>query len=277
METGIIGLVIIVSNVLFSYKGFKDRQFFERYEFNVEKILVYKQYDRLLSSGFLHVSWSHLLLNMLSLYLFDQMLESAIGPLKVVLVYFTGLLAGDLLSLFIHRHHSDYSAVGASGAVSGIVFASIALFPGLKVGLMFIPFHVQSWIFGLLFVVYSIYGIKSKTDNIGHDAHLGGALAGMLVALLLFPDAFGENYFAILIITVPSLVFILFIIKNPQYLLIDSYFSKTHRYQGNVDQKFNENKVNKQKELDKILDKISRSGVDSLSAKEKKRLEDYSK
>ena len=79
METGIIGLVIIVSNVLFSYKGFKDRQFFERYEFNVEKILVYKQYDRLLSSGFLHVSWSHLLLNMLSLYLFDQMLESAIG------------------------------------------------------------------------------------------------------------------------------------------------------------------------------------------------------
>jgi membrane associated rhomboid family serine protease len=275
-KTGIFGFILIIINVAFSYKGFTNGLFFDGYKFEVDKILINKDYKRLVTSGFLHVSWTHLIFNMISLYAFSGLLETQIGGGKFLIVYFASLIGGDLLSLFVHKNHGDYNAVGASGAVSGIIFASIALFPGMGVGFFGLPFSIPSWLYGILYILYSIYGIKSSKDNIGHDAHLGGALVGMTVALLIQPAAFLENYLTILVIAVPTIVFIYLIITRPQILLVDNFYFKTHKNYYSVDHKYNEEKVTKQKEIDKILDKINKKGIESLNSKEKEILKQFS-
>jgi len=276
-DIGIIGLILIVLNVIFSYKGLKDALFFDNYKFEVDKILISKDYKRLITSGFLHVSWLHLLFNMFSLYAFSGLLESHLGTSRFLLIYFTSLIGGDLLALFVHRNHGDYSSVGASGAICGIIFASIALFPDLGIGMFGLPISIPGWIYGLVYVLYSIYGIKSKKDNIGHEAHLGGALIGLVMAILLQPMAFTQNYFTILIIAMPTVVFIYLIIARPHVLMIDNLYYESHNRYYNIDDKYNAERANKQKELDKLLDKISLKGIDSLSKKERQRLEELSK
>src|SRR5437764_2427325 len=175
-----ISFVLIVINFLVSYKGFKDSTFYNKYSFRIDAI-QYKDYKRLVTSGFLHVNWMHLIFNMLALYFFSGSLELYLGAVKFLLIYFLSLIGGDLLSLFIHRNDPDYDSVGASAGVNGIIFAAIALFPGMSLGLLFIPISIPGWLFGLVYVLYSIYGIRSRRNNIGHDAHLGGALVGLIV------------------------------------------------------------------------------------------------
>jgi membrane associated rhomboid family serine protease len=276
-DTGIIGIIIIVANVIFSYKGFTNERFFEGYKFEVDKILINKDYKRLITSGFLHASWTHLIFNMISLFLFSGSIESYLGGIQFLIIYLASLIGGDLFSLLVHRQHGDYNSVGASGGVCGVIFASIALFPGMGIGFFGMPFSIPGWLYGILYVLYSIYGIKSKKGNIGHESHLGGALVGMTVALLIEPSAFIKNYLTILIIAVPTIAFIYIIITKPQFLLIDNFFFKTHQNAYNIDQKYNFEKGKQQNELDKILDKINKKGIDSLSRNEKQKLKEYSK
>ena len=270
------GLTIIIINVVFSYKGLNNDLFFDAYKFEVDKILINKDYKRLITSGFLHVSWMHLIFNMLSLFLFGGMLESYIGGFQFLIIYMVSLVGGNLLSLLVHKYHGDYSSVGASGAVCGIIFASIALFPGFSIRFFMLPIPFPGWLYGILYVLYAIYGVRSKKDNIGHETHLGGALIGMLIALLMHPYAFAENYITILLITVPALAFIVMIIAAPQFLLIDNYFFKTHNKNYTIDQRYNLEKSSQQHEVDRILDKISKKGMGSLTKKEKDVLRDYS-
>ncbi|HXC04367.1 MAG TPA: rhomboid family intramembrane serine protease [Bacteroidia bacterium] len=272
---GISGWALILSNILFSYQGLKDEGFFNKYSFEVDQILVRKEYRRLITSGFLHVSWTHLLFNMMSLYFFYGGLESSLGEWKALGIYLVSLVGGDLLALFIHRHHGDYSAVGASGAVSGIIFASIALFPGMSIGFFGLPFSIPSWAYGLLYVLYSIYGIKSKRDNIGHEAHLGGGLTGLLVAVILVPQVVQVNYIPIALILIPTTVFLFLIITKPHLLFVGSLFQTKKAYYD-IDEKYNAEKREKELELDEILDKIHRKGINSLSRKEKEKLDRYS-
>jgi membrane associated rhomboid family serine protease len=275
-DTGIAGLLLIVANIAFSYKGFTNRAFFDGYKFEVDKILIKKDYKRLVSSGFLHVSWTHLLLNMFSLYAFSGLIEINLGAFKFLLIYFVSLVGGDLLSLYIHKNHGDYNSVGASGAVCGIIFASIALFPGMGVGFFGLPFSIPGWLYGVVYVLFSIYGIKSNKDNIGHDAHLGGALIGMTIALLLQPAAFAENYVTILLIAIPAIAFIYFIITRPQILLIHNLYFRKNKDHYSIDHTYNEAKNMQQQEIDKILDKINSKGMSSLSSREKEKLKQYS-
>ncbi len=274
--SGFITFFLIIITFLFSYRGFKDHSFFDKYKFQVENILVYKDYKRLVTSGFLHVGWMHLIFNMLALYFISSTLEGYIGSAEFILVYMAGLVGGNLLSLLIHKHDSFYSSVGASGAVLSVMFSSIALFPGMGISLFFLPVSLPAWLFGLIYVIFSIYSIRSRADNIGHDAHLGGGLTGMLVAILLHPSALANNYVTILITSVPAIAFIVFIIKNPTALLIDNlYYRKNHNL--TKEDKYNLKKRNKQEELDKVLEKIHKKGKNSLSDKEKRLLQEYSK
>lgn len=272
-DTGIIGIILIIINIAFSYQGFRHPDFFDRYKFEVDPILIGKDYKRFISSGFLHVNLQHLIFNMISLYFFSGPLEVTLGGWKFSLIYFASMIGGDLLSLFVHRNHGDYSAVGASGAISGIIFACIALFPGGSMGLLFLPIQIPNWLFGLIYVGYSIYGIKSRKDNIGHEAHLGGALIGMATALLLHPSSIIDNYITILLIAAPAIIFIYLIVTRPHILLVDNLFFKTHTKHYNIDQKFNEEKNNIQHEVDRILDKISKKGINSISKAEREILE----
>ena len=266
-----ISFIIIIVNLIVSWKGFKDRVFYERYSFNVERVLIHKEYYRLITSGFLHVNWPHLIWNMISLYVFSGSIEFYLGPAQFLLIYFASMVAGDLFSLFVHRHHSEFSSVGASAAVNGIIFAAIAIFPGMKI------FFIPAWIYGIVYVLFSIYGIRSRNNNVGHEAHLGGALIGMLIAIAMYPAALTENYLPILLVAVPSIIFIYTIIKRPHTLLIDNNFFKAHQRYYSIDHRYNAEKANKQKELDEILDKISRKGMKSLTQKERKILQHHSK
>src|SRR5215218_2688164 len=274
--SGFITLLIIIVTVIFSYRGFRDHIFFEKYEFEVDKILLYKDYKRLVTSGFLHVNWLHLIFNMLSLYIFSGSIEAYLGIVNFLLIFFSSLIGGNLLALLIHKQHGSYSAVGASGAVNGIIFASIALFPHARIGFFLLPIFIPSWLFGLLFVGFSIYAIKSRRDNIGHEAHLGGALIGMLIAIPMQPSVVLENYLPILAIMVPTLIFMYIIIYKPHYLLVDNlYYKKSHRY--SIDQQYNYEKVQEQTDIDKILEKIHKKRIKSLTRKEKEQLENYSR
>jgi len=213
---------------------------------------------------------------MISLYFFSGTLEAFIGPVNFLIIYFVGLIGGNLLSLLIHKNSGDYSAVGASGAVSAVIFATIALFPNSQIRFFPLPFGLPAWIYGLAYVIYSIYAIRSKADNVGHDAHLGGGILGMLVALIMYPSSIASNYLPILIIAIPAIAFIYIIITNPGILLIDSFFYNKHNFYS-IDHKYNFEKKKKQDELDELLDKISKRGMNSLSLKEKERLKELSR
>ena len=270
-----ISVVIIIVNFIVSYKGFKDTDFFRRYSFEIDSIKIQKDYKRFITSGFLHVNWMHLIFNMVALFLFSGSLESSIGPLSFTIIYLAGLIGGDLLSLFIHRFDSGYSSVGASGAIMAVIFASIALMPGMSVGFFLLPISIPGWLFGLAYVLFSIYGIRSRSNNIGHDAHLGGGLAGMLTGIILYPSVLAVNYVTILIIAVPAIAFILIIVYKPEALLIDNFFFKKKHYLTQED-KYNLKKRNQQLQLDDLLEKIHKKGMNSLSKREKEFLDKYS-
>lgn len=270
-----VSLLILILTVAASYKGFKDHGFYDRYAFSIEAVKNYKQYQRLITSGFLHVSWTHLVFNMFALFFFSSSAASGLGSFSFLVIYFGSMAGGNLLSLVIHRYHNSYTSVGASGAICGVIFASIAAFPGMRIGLFLLP-PIPGWLFGLVYVLVSIYGIRSRSDNIGHDAHLGGGLAGMLIALLIYPEALLTNYVTILIVAVPAIAFILFIFKRPEALLIDNLFEKKQKMLS-VEDRYNISKKNKQQTVDALLEKIHRKGINSLSAKEKSLLEEYTK
>ena len=270
-----VTLFLTLITVIFSYQGLQNKAFFDKYSFNIEGVLKYKEYYRLISSGFLHGSWWHLLFNLYALFSFGETLEMVIGSTNFLFIYFVSLIGGNILSLYIHRFDSQYSAIGASGAVCGIIFASIVIFPNMEIGMFLMPFSLSSWMYGLLFVLISIYGIKSRMSNIGHDAHLGGALLGMLVAVGLYPESLQANYLPIVLVVTPTLAFIFLIIKRPDYLFIEKFTFNQKDYK-NIDDEYNERKMARQHEIDAILEKIHSKGFDSLNEREKETLERFS-
>lgn len=273
--TGVVALLLIFANVWVSYKGLVNHSYLEEYSFRVDDILIHKQYYRLITSGFLHVSWTHLIFNMAALYFFSEGIEDYLGATRFALIYFGSLVSGNLFSLFIHCQHGDYSSVGASGAISGVMFAAIALFPGMQIGFIGLNVSIPAWVFGPLYILISIYGMRSQTDNIGHDAHLAGGIAGMLIALVFSPKSLVINYLPIVLTLMPALIFIYLLITRPGFLLVSNlYYQNTIFY--NVDVKYNYEKRNREKELDALLDKINKKGISGLSAKERERLKELS-
>lgn len=178
---------LILLNVWVSRRGFNDPAFFQNYLFSISSLKL-GDYKRLISSSFLHVDMSHLLFNMLTLFFFGDYIVSFFGGFYFYIIYFGSVLMGGLLSYAYHRNNNDYSAVGASGGVIGILFAAILAFPDLKVGLLFVPIPMPGYVFVLLYVAYTLYGIRQQKDCIGHAAHLGGAIGGILFSSFVAPD-----------------------------------------------------------------------------------------
>ena len=205
MNISIYTLIIIALNALCSFKGFKYRSFFETYKFNVGGIKRGEQL-RLLVSGFLHVDLQHLLFNMITLYFFADHVIYSIGPFYFFLIYFGSLIFGNLLSYYFHKNESYYSAVGASGAVTGILYAAILLYPGMEMYLYFIPIPIPSYIIGVGYMLYSIYGMKSRAGNIGHDAHFGGAIGGYVITLLIAPQVLESHLWMVILLAIPIVI-----------------------------------------------------------------------
>jgi len=197
-------LAIIIGTGLISYKGFTDSFFFRKYEFHVGSIRAGDQI-RMLTSGFLHVDWMHFVFNMLTLFFFAPVVIQNFGQWSFLSIYFGSLICGSLLTLYLHKDDYYYRAVGASGAVTGIIYASILLYPEMDLYLFFaIP--IPGYVFGIGYLLYSIYGMKAKNDNIGHTAHFGGAIGGYAITLFKKPLLLQENTLMVILLAIPIII-----------------------------------------------------------------------
>ncbi|MFW0738257.1 rhomboid family intramembrane serine protease [Flavobacterium sp.] len=208
MNTILIG--IIVANVLISYQGFNNLAFFRKYEFHVGSIRSGEQI-RMLSSGFLHADMMHLLFNMLTLWFFAPVVLQWLGNFSFLLIYFGSLIFGSLLTMLFHKNDYSYRAVGASGAVTGVLYSAILLQPDMMLGIFFV-LPIPAYLFGILYLLYSIYGMKAKNDNIGHTAHFGGAIGGYLITLIKEPSLFVDHSLMVILLAIP--IFILFVMAK---------------------------------------------------------------
>lgn len=270
-QFGIGEIILIATTVIISIRAFRNDKFFDSWTFIVDRILFHREYYRILSSGFIHVNTAHLVFNMLSLYFFAGAIEKNLGFLGLIAIYFGSLLGGNLFSLMVHRNNYSYRAVGASGAVSGVIFAAIALFPDMKLAFLFLPIPIPGWAFGVGFVLYSMYGIHRQRDHIGHEAHLGGALMGLLLAIIIVPLALFDNTNTILSIVIPALIFIILLLYNPNILN-----SSPNPNRFDIDEYYLDQKAEEIKEMNKLLEKIKSTGMHSLSREEKEKLKKYS-
>ena len=192
-----ITFFIIAITAIVSYQGFSSAALINKYCLNAYAIVHRKEYWRLVSHIGVHADWGHLLFNMLTLFFFGTGVETALriyfgglGAIYFVIIYLVGGVFSSLYSLAKHQNNPGYNAVGASGAVSAVLFASILFSPQSKIYLFFIPIGIPAYIFGFLYLAYSAYMSKRGTDNIGHDAHFWGAIFGFCFPILLNSDFF---------------------------------------------------------------------------------------
>ncbi len=256
-----------------SYLGFRSGAFEERYIFDPQRILAGKEYYRLVTAGFLHADWGHLLLNMVSLYLFGNLVEANFGAAQFLLIYFGAVIGGNLLALYVHRQH-EYRAYGASGGVCGIIFAFILLFPGARISPFYFTLPVPGWLYAIGYLVISIVGMKAHNQGgIGHDAHLGGAIVGLLLTAGLHPDSLRNNLKVFLLVLGAAVCLLVYLWLNPLFLSAASFASFFRRSRTTKARSSNlpKNKHDAS-QIDRILDKIAKTGLDSLTAEEKKLL-----
>jgi membrane associated rhomboid family serine protease len=189
-----VSLIIVAITVIVSLLAFNNRELFRRLAFNAYDIKHFKNTYRFLSYALIHADWMHLLVNMWVLYSFGRIVEEYYGMyfglkgiLYYILLYVGGIALSTLPSYGKHKDDYSYTAVGASGAVSAVVFASIIFAPLSKIYLFPIPIGIPSILFGVLYLIYSAYMGKKNLDNIGHDAHFWGAVFGFVFTIVLKP------------------------------------------------------------------------------------------
>lgn len=143
---------------------------------------------RLVTSGLVHADFVHLFVNMFSFWSFGGSIEYILGPVMLVLILFGGILGGSVLALVLHRGQ-NYRALGASGGVCAVIFASVLVRPESSLYLMFIPIPIPAKVFAFLFLGWTWFGMRRRgADGIGHDAHFAGALVGVLAILVRDPE-----------------------------------------------------------------------------------------
>lgn len=186
--------ILVVGTFSVSIAAFSDRRLFERLLFDPFVIQARRQWYRFVSHALVHANWGHLIVNMFVLYFFGRNVEMLFGmitgrPATVpfLLLYLGGVVFSSLPSYRKHRLDPSYRAVGASGAVSAVLFAQVLMLPTRTITLLFLPIPMPAWLFGGLYLVYSWYMDKSGGDNVAHDAHFYGALYGVLFSAAMDP------------------------------------------------------------------------------------------
>jgi len=191
LETPWTTLLILINLLVSGYALLVDPSLIDRWAFRPLHILRGREYYRMITAGFVHVGWAHLAFNMITLFFFGRPMEVLMGPVRFLFIYFGAELAGHGLSLWLHRNRPTYAAVGASGAISGLLFGYCLFFPFDRIYLFFFPVGIPAVLFAIGYVVLSVYAVRRGIEEggIAHEAHLGGALGGLLLTLLLEPRA----------------------------------------------------------------------------------------
>jgi len=188
-----VALIIFVATLAASLLGlFAAPKIIERSLFRPYYFLRRQQYDTIVTSGFVHADLPHLIFNMVTFWFFAFPLEKEIGPVRFAVLYFLGLVVSDAGTYFKHRNDPQYASLGASGAISAVLFAAIVYFPWMKLFIIPIPLPIPAPLFAVAYVAYSWWSARQARGRINHDAHLGGALFGLVFVLLTDPAAFGR-------------------------------------------------------------------------------------
>ncbi len=193
-----ITYIIIGITGVVSFLAFQNIALMEKLQFNAAQVVHRKQYYRLISHAFVHVSWTHLIVNMLVLYFFGRSVENYFGyffgnraEFYFIILYLGGILVSNVWSLIKHQNDYYYNAVGASGAVSAVLFTFIFLDPW-EMLYLFAIIPIPGIVFGVGYLIYSYQMSKRKTDNVAHDAHFLGAVFGFVFPILLRPSLFSR-------------------------------------------------------------------------------------
>lgn len=188
---GIVTWLIIGLTVFTSWQAWQKPRIADRLILWPPAVDRRKEWDRLVTYGFIHADGMHLAFNMITLYSFGRLMEAffdaALGPVGYALFYLSALVVSILPSFMRHRRDAGYRSLGASGAVSAVLFGFILLDPNAGLYLFFIPVPVPAWLFAVLYVGYSLWMDRRGGDNINHSAHLWGAAYGVLVVTLVEP------------------------------------------------------------------------------------------
>jgi membrane associated rhomboid family serine protease len=187
-----VASVIFIITIITSLIAFSNDWMYENFILQPYYVYQGKKLYTLITSGFIHLDLMHLFFNMFTFYFFAFPIEGALGHWQFGLLYGLSMVLGDLPSVVKHKDNYGYRTLGASGAISAVVFSFILFAPFTGMGLMFLPINIPAVIFGILYLVYCSYASKRQLGNINHDAHLFGALAGIAITAILQPHVLGD-------------------------------------------------------------------------------------
>ncbi len=182
-----VASIIFVFTLVTSLYAFYDQSLYGKFMLHPYSVSKGHKVFTLITSGLIHADWMHLFFNMFTFYAFAFTLEQLMGSWQFGLMYFLALILSDLPTVFKHKDDFHYNSLGASGAISAVLFSYILFNPLSKIYIMFIPIGIPAVIFGGLYLVYCMYASKNSRDNINHDAHFFGALTGLIFTVIFEP------------------------------------------------------------------------------------------
>jgi membrane associated rhomboid family serine protease len=191
-QYGMGALVIFALTIVISFIGLKSPALIDKMVLRPYRLVREREYDRLITSGFVHADFAHLIFNMLTFYFFAFGLEREIGTVAFLALYFIGLVFSNTGSFIKHRNNPEYATLGASGAILAVLFASIIYRPEQKLFVFPIPVPIPAPLFAVGYLAYSYYAARNSKGRINHDAHIGGALTGLAFVALTDPGAYRD-------------------------------------------------------------------------------------
>ncbi|MAW82589.1 MAG: rhomboid family intramembrane serine protease [Parvularcula sp.] len=186
---------IIIANLIASIYGLSfDRGFVGSFAFNVGALVNAKQHYRIFTSSFLHGDYFHLLFNMMTLLFFGPVVERLLGTDGFLVVYFGAVLASGIVSFYVNRANLAYTSLGASDGVSGVVLSFCLFFPLAPIYFMFVPIGIPAIIYGAFYILISANMIGRFGGRVAHEAHLAGAIAGVLLTIAMRPQILAQIF-----------------------------------------------------------------------------------
>ncbi|RNL52793.1 rhomboid family intramembrane serine protease [Pedobacter jejuensis] len=192
-----VASVIFVFTIITSLYAFYDNGIYGKFMLHPYSVSKGKNVYTLITSGLIHADWMHLFFNMFTFVAFSFKLERLMGSWQFGLLYFLGLVLSDLPTVFKHKDNFHYNSLGASGAVSAVLFSYILFNPMSKIYIMFIPIGIPAVAFGVIYLIYCAYASRNSRDHINHDAHFFGALTGLIFTIIFVPGII-QNFISML-------------------------------------------------------------------------------
>jgi membrane associated rhomboid family serine protease len=182
-----VASIIFVFTIITSLYAFYDQSIYGKFMLHPYSVSKGNQVYTVITSGLIHKDWMHLFFNMFTFFAFAFNLEQMMGSWRFGLLYFLGLILSDIPTIFKYKDNFNYNSLGASGAISAVLFSFILYNPMSRIYIMFIPIGIPAVVFGGLYLIYCAYASKNSRDGINHDAHFFGALTGLIFTIIFVP------------------------------------------------------------------------------------------